>query len=87
MHWGHICMYGQESPGGISLFKFLTKTYFFQISTHLNFFGKIDWSMNSGWQRAGDTKDILNIHFNFQDSTKKGCKVGTIYKTEPFPAF
>ena len=45
--------YGQESPGWISLFKFVT--FFVENIQKPFFFGKIDWSMNSVRQRAGDS--------------------------------
>ena len=74
-----IYIYGQESPGWISLFKLVT---FFllllKISRKPNFFGKIYWSMNSGRRRAGDNYKYLKNYFHFQNSTKNGNKVETI---------
>ena len=43
-----------------------------------NFVGKIDWSMNSGPQRAGDSQEYLKKkYFNFQ-TTKNSNEVWTI---------
>ena len=39
--------YGQESPGWISLFKFVIIFFFLKIARNPNCFGKFDWSMNS----------------------------------------
>ena len=47
-------VYVQESPGWIFLFK-LVIFFWLKISNNLNLFSKIDWSMNSGRRRAGDS--------------------------------
>ena len=47
------CAYGQESPGWISLFELVT-FFLLKIYRNINFFDKIDWSMNSRPQWAGD---------------------------------
>ena len=51
--YSKVIWYGQESPGWISLFKLVT---FFVVENiqKRNFFGKINWSMNSGPGWAGD---------------------------------
>ena len=41
------------------------KRFFLEISRHLNLFGKIDWSMNSRSQRAGDLKGFLKHSLSF----------------------
>ena len=75
--------YGQESPGWISLFKLVT-FLLLKISRHLNFFGKIGWSMNSGPQRAGDSQGFLKKYFHFQNSTKMVTKLRQLKKVEFF---
>ena len=47
-----------------------------------NFFGKIDWSMNSWPRWAGDCQGYKKNYFNFQNLTKNGNKVWTISKAE-----
>ena len=46
-------IYGQESPGWISLCKLVTFFLFLKINKNINLFGKIDWPMNSGRPWAG----------------------------------
>ena len=48
----YILSYGQESPGWILLFKFVTKTV--ANSRKLNLFGKNDWAVNPGTPRWSD---------------------------------
>ena len=54
--WKFPCevIYGQESPGWISVYKLGTFFFFLKKSRDLNLFGKNDWSMNSGRGRAGE---------------------------------
>ena len=42
-----MILYGQESPGWISLFKFVIIFFFLKIARNPNYFGKFDWSLNS----------------------------------------
>ena len=52
------------------------------IQKHNFFFGKNDWSMNSGPRWAGIARDIEQNYFHFQNLTKNGNKVWTISKGE-----
>ena len=66
-----LVIHGQESPRWISLFKLVTFQFFENILKP-HFFGKIDWSMNSGQRRAGDRLEYLKENISlFQNSTKK----------------
>ena len=47
-------VYGQESPGWISLFKLVTFLLLLKIYRNFSFFGKVDLSLNSGPRWAGD---------------------------------
>ena len=51
------------------------------IQKHQCFFGKIDWSMNSGPGWAGIARDIKK-YFYFQNLTKNRNKVWTIKKAK-----
>ena len=55
-----------------------TSFYFLKIFKDFNFFSKIDWSMNSGPLRAGDSKEYLKKIFLFANSTKNSNEVWTI---------
>ena len=70
-----------EQYAGKGLETFVTNTVF-TISRHLNCFDKLigQWTLRGEEQRI--TRDIWNIHFHFQHSTKNLYKVGTFYKTE-----
>ena len=57
-----VCLYGQESPEWISLFKVVT---FLLLKISWNLFGKIDWSINSGRRTQGIALDIENNLFSF----------------------
>ena len=72
------CAYGQESPGWISLFEVVT---FFLLKIYRNVicFGKIDWSMNSGRQWAGDHWGYIKKKI-VSKLDKNGNKGGSIYK-------
>ena len=66
--YNRIYTYGQESPGWISLVKLALFFYLFlKIYRNVNFFGKIDLSMNSGPQWAGDNKEYQKKYiYNFK---------------------
>ena len=49
-----------------------------KIYRKVNFFGKIDWSMNSGRPQAGDSQGYNTKYFNFENATENGNKVWTI---------
>ena len=64
-------VYGQESPGWISLFKLVTCFLFFENIQKSNFLGKIDWSMNLGLRWGRIARDIKKKLFKFSKLDKK----------------
>ena len=58
--------------------------FFLKISRNLNFFGKIDWSMNSGMQRA---RYIKQKNFIFKTLQKMVTKLGQFTKPGAFSKF
>ena len=81
--FSNIIIYGQESPGWISLYKLVTCLPFFLIYRNSYCFCKIDLSMNSGQWWEGDSKGYQTKKNHFQNLTKSGNKVGKIYKVGP----
>ena len=60
-----VHIYGQESPGWKSLYRFVTNTMFFLIiSRHLNLFGKLYWSVNSE-RKGGGLLEIFKHSLSF----------------------
>ena len=72
-------VYGQESPRWISLFKHAFFVVVENIQKRQIFKNKIgQWIPDSDGR--GIARDIKTNYFYFQNSTKNGNKVGTIYK-------
>ena len=80
-------IYGQESPGWISLSQLSQKLFFDNFQSPQFVFVKLICQIIPGDKGRKITKDILSTHFHFQHSTKNVYKVGTIYKTDPFQDF
>ena len=79
--------YGQESPGWIPLFKLVTFSFFENIQKRQFFLVKLIGHWIPNGDGRGIARDIKKKLFNFQNSTKNGNQVGTIYKVGTFSAF
>ena len=68
--------------------KLVTYLFFLKIYRNINFFGKVDWSINSGQQCVGDCQGYLKKIFSFfQNATKMVTKLGQFTKLGPFSTF
>ena len=77
----------KEKCPGTLLFSSVLHFFWLKIYRIVNLFGKIDLSLNSGPQWAGIARNIKKNYFHFQNATKNGNKVVTIYKVGTFPFF
>ena len=75
--WCH-CLYGQESPGWISLYKLVTFFFFWKYTETSIFLEKLigQWIPNRNGR--GIAREIKKKYFHFQNLTKNGNKVWTI---------
>ena len=74
----YLCVYGQESPGWISLYKLGTFFVYLKIYRKSNFFGKNIGQWIRDRNGRGIDRDIKKNYFHVQNLTKNGNKVWTI---------
>ena len=79
--WAYMVRNHQDGYPYLNFFLLL------KIYRNINFFGKINWSVNSGWRWAGDSYGDQKNDCPFKTQQKMVTKLGQFTKLGPFSAF